>query len=80
MADQKFYGPGSDLHFFLLKLLERKDAAYSAAELTDLLMDEYAYEADLQSVRRKCNEYVDEGLLKVRKEGKSICYRREIWF
>lgn len=68
------------LHFFLLKLLQERDAAFSAAELTDLLMDEYGYEADLQSVRRKCNEYVEEGLLTVRKEGKTIRYRREIFY
>jgi len=68
------------LHFCLLKLLEKKDVEYSAAELTDLLMDEYAYEADLQSVRRKCNEYAEEGLLKIRKEGKSIFYSRDLRF
>ncbi len=68
------------LHFFLLKLLQERDAAFSAAELTDLLMDEYGYEADLQSVRRKCNEYVEEGLLAVRKEGKTIRYCREILY
>ncbi len=68
------------LHFFLLKLLEDKDTAYSAAELTDLLMDEYGCEADLQSVRRKCNEYVEEGLLTFRKEGKTILYSRGICF
>ncbi|MBR1471019.1 MAG: WYL domain-containing protein [Lachnospiraceae bacterium] len=66
------------LHFFLLKLLEKKTAAYSAAELTDLLMEVYGYEADLQSVRRKCNEYVEEGLLLVQKEGKTLRYRRGI--
>ncbi len=68
------------LHFFLLKLLEDKAAAYSAAELTELLMDEYGCEADLQSVRRKCNEYVEEGLLTQRREGKSVLYSREICF
>ena len=68
------------LHFFLLKLLEDKDAAYSAAELTDLLMEEYGIEADLQSVRRKCNEYAEEGLLTFRREGKSVLYSREICF
>lgn len=68
------------LHFFLLKLLEDKDAAYSAAELTELIMDEYGCEADLQSVRRKCNEYAEEGLLTVRREGKSVLYSRGIRF
>lgn len=66
------------LHFFLLKLLEDGQAAYSASELTDLLMDEYGYEADLQIVRRKCNEYAEEGLLTVKKEGKSVLYSRGI--
>ena len=68
------------LHFFLIKLLEDPEAAYSAAELTDLLMDEYGYEADLQSVRRKCNEYVEEGLFTMRKEGKSVLYSRGVLF
>ncbi len=68
------------LHFFILKILEQADTEFSAAELTDILMNEYAYEADLQSVRRKCNEYVEEGLLSVRKEGKTTLYRREVCF
>lgn len=68
------------LHFFILKLLENAEDAYSAAELTDMIMDEFAYEADLQSVRRKCNEYVDEGLLISRKEGKTLLYSRGINF
>lgn len=68
------------LHFFILKLLENTEDAYSAAELTDMMIDEFAYEADLQSVRRKCNEYVDEGLLISRKEGKTLLYSRGINF
>lgn len=68
------------LHFFLLKLLEDPEAAYSASELADLLVEEYGYEADLQIVRRKCNEYAEEGLLRVRKEGKSILYSRGLRF
>ncbi|MBP5607935.1 MAG: WYL domain-containing protein [Lachnospiraceae bacterium] len=77
---RSFTGRDLSLHFFLLKLLEDREAAYSAAELTDMLMDRYGYEADLQSVRRKCNEYVEEGLLSVQKEGKTIRYRRDILY
>lgn len=68
------------LHFFILKILEDKNAAYSAPEITDLLMDEYAVETDLQTVRRKCNEYVNDGLLTTSKEGKTLLYSRGMLF
>ena len=68
------------LHFFILKILEDKNTAYSAPEITDLLMDEYAVETDLQTVRRKCNEYVNEGLLVTSKERKTLLYSRGILF
>ena len=68
------------LHFFILKILEDKDAAYSASEITDILIDEYALDADLQTVRRKCNEYVEEGLLYTKKEGKTLLYSRDLYF
>ncbi len=68
------------LHFFILKILEDKEAAYSASEITDILIDEYALDADLQTVRRKCNEYVEEGLLYTRKEGKTLLYLRDLYF
>jgi len=37
--------------------------AYSANELADILSEDYSFPADTQLVRRKCNEYVKEGLL-----------------
>lgn len=40
-----------------------KHTAYSANELADILSEDYSFPADTQLVRRKCNEYVKEGLL-----------------
>ncbi len=68
------------LHFFILKLLEDKSAAYSAPELSELLMDRYVVDADMQIVRRKCNEYVSEGLLTAVRDGRTLLYRRGIIF
>lgn len=50
--------------------------AYTAGELADLLSENYAFPADTQLVRRKCNEYVKEGLLEAEKDGKTLRYRR----
>ncbi len=68
------------LHFFILKILENRNSAYSASEITDILIDEYAVEADLQTVRRKCNEYACEGLLCTENEGKTLLYSRGMYF
>lgn len=73
------------LHFFLLDLLQDppvgtridcEDSAYTAGELADLLSENYAFPVDTQLVRRKCNEYVKEGLLETEKDGKTLRYRR----
>ncbi len=68
------------LHFYILKILEDKGEAYSAPQLSEILIDRYGINADWQIVRRKCNEYVDEGLLTSYKEGKSLKYRRGILY
>lgn len=62
------------LHFYLPDILG--DNAYSAAELADILSGEYSFAADTQLVRRKCNEYVKEGLLVTEKDGKTLLYKR----
>lgn len=64
------------LHFYLFDILD--DTAYSANELADILSDEYSFPADTQLVRRKCNEYVKEGLLETEKDGKTLIYRRSL--
>lgn len=62
------------LHFYLLDILG--DNAHSAAELADILSEEYSFAADTQLIRRKCNEYVKEGLLITEKDGKTLLYKR----
>lgn len=52
-----------------------KHSAYSANELADILSEDYSFPADTQLVRRKCNEYVKEGLLETEKEGKTLLYK-----
>lgn len=49
--------------------------AYSANELADILSEEYSFPTDTQLVRRKCNEYVKEGLLETEKDGKTLLYK-----
>ncbi|MBR1930688.1 MAG: hypothetical protein IJ833_04305 [Lachnospiraceae bacterium] len=66
------------LHFYLFDLLNDPPVhtSYTANELADLLSANYAFPADTQLVRRKCNEYVKEGLLEAEKDGKTLRYRR----
>ena len=49
--------------------------AYSANELADIISEEYSFPADTQLVRRKCNEYVKEGLLETEKDGRTLLYK-----
>ena len=62
------------LHFYLLDIMD--DNAYSAGDLADILSSEYSFPVDTQLVRRKCNEYVNEGLLTTEKDGKILLYRK----
>lgn len=62
------------LHFFLLDILN--DSSYSANDLADILSEDHSFPADTQLVRRKCNEYVKEGLLRTEKDGKTLLYRK----
>lgn len=70
------------LHFYLLDILCNDDSsmrpAYSANELADILSEEYSFPTDTQLVRRKCNEYVKEGLLETEKDGKTLLYKTSI--
>lgn len=61
------------LHFFILDLLQG-GRALTAEEITDQLLAEYDVLFDSQTVRRKCNAYVKEGLLAREKDGKKIKY------
>ena len=60
------------LHFYLLDILRKQ--SYSASELAEILSQDYEMAVDTQLVRRKCNEYVKEGILATTKSGKSLLY------
>lgn len=61
------------LHFLILDLLQGGEAM-TADEITDALITEYDVLFDIQAVRRKCNAYVKEGLLKKAKSGKTVTF------
>lgn len=61
------------LHFFLLDFLSHGQPS-TADTITDMLLQEYDVIFDVQAVRRKCNDYVKEGLLTKEKQGKELRY------
>lgn len=61
------------LHFFLLDFLSYAQPS-TADNITDHLLQEYDVIFDVQTVRRKCNDYVKEGLLTKEKQGKEVRY------
>lgn len=61
------------LHFLILDLLQ-DGKAVTTDEITDSLLTEYDVLFDIQTVRRKCNAYVKEGLLNKTRSGKVITY------
>ena len=62
------------LHFYILDYLQ-KSGGQTADEITDGILAEYDVMFDSQMVRRKCNQYVKEGMLKKIKNGKEVLYR-----
>lgn len=64
------------LHFYILDYLKTA-GAQTAETITDGLLEEYGVVFDVQPIRRKCNEYADEGLLTKEKSGKRILYSLE---
>lgn len=61
------------LHFFILDLLQ-DGRERAAEEITDSLLTKYEVLFDIQTVRRKCNSYVKEGLLNKHKTGKTVVF------
>ncbi len=61
------------LHFFLLDYLSDTNGK-TIEEITDGILDEYEVFFDAQMIRRKCNTYVKEGLLRKEKVGKDLLY------
>ena len=61
------------LHFYILDYLEA-NKPQTAEEITDGILNSYHMVFDAQMVRRKCNEYAEEGLILKTKQGKKILY------
>ncbi|MCI8640074.1 MAG: WYL domain-containing protein [Coprococcus sp.] len=61
------------LHFLILDLLQDGNAR-TAEEITDALLGGYEALFDIQTVRRKCNSYVKEGLLIKNKRGRTVLF------
>lgn len=61
------------LHFFILDLLSVTEGQ-TIEEITDEIQIRYQVFFDVQTVRRKCNAYVKEGLLQSKKENKELLY------
>ena len=61
------------LHFFLLDMLSDTEGM-TIEEITDGILNDYEVFFDVQMVRRKCNSYVKEGLLRKEKQGKDLLY------
>lgn len=61
------------LHFFLLDMLS-DTGGMTIEEITDGILNDYEVFFDVQMVRRKCNSYVKEGLLRKEKQGKDLLY------
>ncbi len=63
------------LHFYLPGCLDGS-IGKTAEEITDLMLGKYGFLSDVQLVRRKCNEYVKEGLLDRTKSKKQVIYKK----
>lgn len=63
------------LHFFLLDFLSAEKGRTIEA-ITDGILDKYTVFFDAQTVRRKCNAYVKEGLLRREKQGRDMLYMK----
>ena len=61
------------LHFFLLDCLNEQ-VGKTIESITDDILDTYGIFFDTQMIRRKCNAYVKEGLLRKEKQGKDLLY------
>ena len=64
------------LHFFLLDCLNEQ-AGKTIESITDDILDTYGIFFDTQMIRRKCNAYVKEGLLRKEKQGKDLLYLKK---
>lgn len=65
------------LHFFILDLLQDGEER-KLYEIADEIQCSYSVLFDIQTLRKKLSEYVEEGLLQVRKEGRSFLYQKNL--
>lgn len=67
------------LHFYILDLLSKNPdqtaTGKTADEITDGLLAQYGSVFDSQIVRRKCNQYAEEGILIRERKGREVRYR-----
>jgi len=63
------------LHFFLLDILEENDFI-TLNEITDRIIDESEIYFDPQTIRMKLNEYIKEGIIISKKQGRSLVYAK----
>jgi len=63
------------LHFFILDILEENNFL-SINEITDKILDEFEIYFDPQTVRLKLNEYIKEGIIISKKQGRSLVYAK----
>lgn len=61
------------LHFLILDLLQCGEKM-TVEKITDGMLTDYEALFDIQTVRRKCNAYAKEGLLKKEKSGKTVVF------
>ena len=61
------------LHFYLLDILHDGETM-TADELTDEIVNRYGVTIEVQTVRKKANEYTTEGILQSEKQGKKLYY------
>ena len=61
------------LHFLCLDLF-RTGGSYTADEMADRFLEDYQLLFETQLVRKKANEYVKEGILISRREGRKLLY------
>lgn len=62
------------LHFYILDFLLMSPEK-TTDEITDGILTKYGIVFDSQMVRRKCNQYISEGILCKAKKGREILYR-----
>ncbi len=62
------------LHFYILSLLSTNEAM-NIEDLTTAICEDSGLIFDSQTVRNKCKEYIDVGIIGCEKAGKSLLYR-----